>query len=90
MERKQLKIQPIYSLFKTELKALQKYINKNKAKKYIRKSISSTRYLILFILKPDGKLRLYIDYRRLNEITVKNRYTLSLIHEMQNRIKGVK
>jgi hypothetical protein len=28
-----------------------------------------------------------VDYRRLNEITVKNRYTLSLIHEMQDRIR---
>jgi hypothetical protein len=73
-----------------ELKALRKYINKNKAKKYIRESISPARYLILFILKSDGKLRLYVDYRRFNEITVKNRYTLPLIHKMQDRIKGAK
>jgi hypothetical protein len=31
-----------------------------------------------------------VDYRQLNTIIVKNRYTLSLIHEMQNRIKGFK
>jgi hypothetical protein len=31
-----------------------------------------------------------VDYRQFNAITVKNRYTLSLIHEMQNRIKGSK
>jgi hypothetical protein len=35
-------------------------------------------------------LRLYIDYRRLNEITVKNRYILPFIHKMQDRIKRVK
>jgi hypothetical protein len=31
-----------------------------------------------------------VDYRQLNAIIVKNRYTLSLIHEMQDRIKGSK
>jgi hypothetical protein len=35
-------------------------------------------------------LRLYIDYRQFNEITVKNRYILPLIYEMQDRIKRVK
>jgi hypothetical protein len=72
------------------LEALRKYINKNKVKEYIRESISLARYPILFILKSDGKLRFYVDYRRFNEITVKNRYTLSFIHEMQDRIKEIK
>jgi hypothetical protein len=31
-----------------------------------------------------------VDYRQLNAITVKNRYILFLIHEMQDRIKGFK
>jgi hypothetical protein len=31
-----------------------------------------------------------IDYRQFNTIIIKNRYILSLIHEMQNRIKGFK
>jgi hypothetical protein len=31
-----------------------------------------------------------VDYRQLNAITVKNRYTLSLIHKMQDRIKEAK
>jgi hypothetical protein len=44
----------------------------------------------LFIPKSDGKLRLYIDYRRFNEITVKNRYTLFFIYKMQDRIKRAK
>jgi hypothetical protein len=33
---------------------------------------------------------MYVNYRQLNAITVKNRYTLSLIYEMQDRIKGSK
>jgi hypothetical protein len=33
---------------------------------------------------------MYIDYQQFNAITIKNRYTLSLIHEMQDKIKGSK
>jgi hypothetical protein len=33
---------------------------------------------------------MYVDYRQLNAITVKNRYTLSLIHKMQDKIKKSK
>jgi DNA-binding MurR/RpiR family transcriptional regulator len=63
IKKKQLKVQLIYSLSRTELEALREYINKNKVKKYIRESTSPARYLILFILKSNGKLRLYVDYR---------------------------
>jgi hypothetical protein len=72
------------------LEVLKEYINKNKAKEYIREFISLARYSILFVLKPDGKLRFYVDYRRFNEITVKNRYILFLIYKIQDRIKGAK
>ena len=34
---------------------------------------------ILFIPKPDGTLHLYVDYRGLNILTIKNRYPLLLI-----------
>jgi uncharacterized protein YutD len=42
------------------------------------------------MLKLGGKLRLYMDYRRLNEITIKNRYILPLILELYDRIRGAK
>jgi hypothetical protein len=38
--------------------------------------------------KKDGSLRLYIDYRLLNNITVKNSYPLLLISEFQDRLQG--
>jgi hypothetical protein len=69
---------------------LRKYINKNLKKGYIRFSTSPVRYPVLFVPKLNGKLRMYIDYRQFNAITIKNRYTLSLIHEMQDRIKKSK
>jgi hypothetical protein len=86
MKGKEPKHQLIYPLLNKELEVLREYIEINKRKGYIRESILPARYPILFIFKVNGKLRLCVDYRRLNKITVKNRYILFLIHEMQNRI----
>jgi hypothetical protein len=46
--------------------------------------------MLLFFLIPkiNGILRLYIDYRALNKITIKNRYPLSFINEIINRLAG--
>jgi hypothetical protein len=90
VEEKFPKAQPIYSLSEKELVALREYIETNLAKGYIRPSKSPARYPILFVPKKDGKLRMCVDYRRLNEITVKNRYTLPLIQELQDRVKGAR
>jgi hypothetical protein len=42
------------------------------------------------VKKPDGSLRLCIDYRGLNEITIKDRYPLPLIHETLMRLEKAK
>ena len=42
----------------------------------------------MFVPKKGGKLRIVIDYRRLNAITIKNRYPLPNIEEMKNRLTG--
>jgi Reverse transcriptase (RNA-dependent DNA polymerase) len=44
----------------------------------------------MFVPKKDGTLRLYVDYWALNRITVKNRYPLSLIGELIDRLLGAK
>ena len=79
---------PIYPLSEKELAELQKYLDKNLKKGFIRKSQSSAGYPILFIPKKDGSLRLCVDYRKLNDITVKNRYPLPNISELQDRLSG--
>lgn len=43
---------------------------------------------VLFIPKKDGKLRMCIDYRRLNDITVKDRYPIPNIDDLLHRLKG--
>jgi len=50
--------------------------------KQIRPSQLLAGYLILFVLKKNGKLRLYINYKQLNSITKKDRYPLPLISKI--------
>jgi hypothetical protein len=76
----------IYLLLAKELKVLKKYLDENLRKGYIRPSTFPAGYSLLFIPKKNGKLRLYIDYRLLNNIIVKNRYLLPRIDELLNRL----
>jgi len=59
-------------------------------KGWIRPSKSLAGVLILFVLKLDGTIRLYIDYRGLNKVTIKNRYLLLLVSEMLDRLSRAK
>jgi len=45
---------------------------------------------ILFVLKPDGSVRLCIDYRNLNKLTILNKYPLPLMDELRDRVAGAK
>jgi transposase InsO family protein len=81
---------PIYSLSEKELKVLREYLDENQKKGFIRPSTSPAGYPIIFVPKKDGKLRLCVDYRQLNSITIKNRYALPLISELHDRIRGAK
>ena len=44
----------------------------------------------MFILKKNNKLRLVIDYKQLNEITVKDKTLLLFITEIKNRLYKIK
>ena len=43
---------------------------------------------MLFVKKKDGTLRLCIDYRQLNKLTVKNKYLLPRIDDLFDQLKG--
>jgi hypothetical protein len=49
-------------MLRKELKVLKEYINVNEAKRYIKKLTALIRSLVLFILKKDSSLQLYINY----------------------------
>ena len=51
---------------------LKEFIKENLKKGYIQPLQLLVGYLVLFILKKNGKLRMYINYRQLNSITKKN------------------
>eukprot|EP00253_Pinus_taeda_P031631 PITA_31631 len=57
-------------------------------KKYIRPSVSPRGAPILFVRKKDGTLRMCIDYRQPNKLTVKNKYPLPHIDELFDQVKG--
>ena len=44
---------------------------------------------MLFVKEKDGTLRLCVDYRQLNKMTVKNKYPLPRIDELFNQLRGV-
>jgi hypothetical protein len=77
-------------LFADELRILRIYIEKNLEKEFITLFIFCVAILILFIKKKDDELKLYVDYRELNEITIKNRCSLFLIEEVMNRLVEIK
>ncbi|MBN8105815.1 hypothetical protein, partial [Vibrio vulnificus] len=57
-----------------ELKELKKQLEELLEKGYIRPSISPWGAPVLFVKKKDGSMRLCIDYRQLNRVTIKNKY----------------
>jgi hypothetical protein len=69
------------------LEALRKWLDENLAKGFIRTSSSPAGAPILFVKKGDGSLRLCVDYRGLNEGTIKNWYPLPLLHKTLLRLQ---
>lgn len=80
----------IYGLALNELEVLKDYVEENLRKGFIRHSKSPAGAPVMFVKKKDGSLRLCVDYRGLNAITVKNRYPLPLPNEIRDRIQGAK
>ena len=89
-EGKQPPFGPIYSLGPVELETLKTYIETNLANGFIRPSKSSAGASILFDRKPDKSLRLCVDYRDFNNITIKNRYPIPLIGEIFDQLGRAK
>lgn len=82
--------QPLYSLSKGELALLREYLEEYLARGWIRHSKSPAGAPILFAKKKDGSMRLCVDYRGLNAITIKNRHPLPLITESLDRLAQAK
>jgi hypothetical protein len=85
-----LPYQPLYNLSRTELELLREYLEEYVARGWIRRLKSLAGALILFAKKKDGSIRLCVDYRGLNKVTIKNCHPLPLIMESLDRLSQAK
>ena len=77
-----------YIMAPLELKELKLQLQELLEKGFIRPSVSPWGALVLFVKKKDDTLRLCIDYRQLNKLTVKNKYPLPRIDDLFDQSKG--
>src|SRR5215467_14677157 len=71
-----------------ELEELKKQLQDLLDKGLIRPSVSPWGAPVLFVKKKDGSLRLCIDYRELNKVTIKNKYPLPRIDDLLDQLSG--
>ncbi|GJT73296.1 putative nucleotidyltransferase, ribonuclease H [Tanacetum coccineum] len=77
-----------YRLALSEMKELADQLQELSDKGFIRPSSSPWGAPVLFVKKKDGSLRMCIDYRELNKLTVKNRYPLPRIDDLFDQLQG--
>jgi hypothetical protein len=83
---------PIYkTLFRMttpELAELKEHIKELLEKEFIRPSSSPWGAPVIFVPKKDGTQRLCVDYHALNEVTIKNKYSLPRIDDLLDQLHG--
>ena len=81
---------PLRNQSQDELRVIRKYLKDSLSKNWIRASRSPAAAPVLLVKKPGGGIRFCVDYRGLNDITVKNWYPLPLIRETLDRLSQAK
>jgi hypothetical protein len=79
-----------YRMASLELKELKEQLQELLDKGFIRPSISPWGAPVLFVKKKDGSMRMCIDYRQLNKVTIKNRYPLPRIDDLLDQLQGAR
>ena len=77
-----------YRMAPVEMKELASQLQELLEKGVIRPSVSQWGAPVLFVKKKDGSMRLCIDYRELNKLTIKNKYPLPRIDDLFDQLKG--
>jgi hypothetical protein len=77
-----------YRMSTPELVELKLQLKEMMDKGYIRPSVSPWGAPVLFVKKTDGTLRLCIDYRQLNKVTINNKYPLPRIDDLFDQLGG--
>jgi len=81
---------PTYRMSPVELDELKKQLQDLTEHGFIQPSKSPFGAPVLFVKKKDGSMRMCIDYRALNKITIKNKYPLPRVDELLDRLHGAK
>jgi hypothetical protein len=79
-----------YRMSTPKIKELHMHIEDILKKGYIHPSVSPWGALVLFVKKKDGTLRLCIDFRQLNKVTIKNKYHFPRIDYLFDQLKCAK
>nr|KYP33810.1 Transposon Ty3-I Gag-Pol polyprotein [Cajanus cajan] len=77
-----------YRMSPKELVELKKQIEELQGKQFIRPSVSPWGAPVLLVKKKDGSMRLCVDYRQLNKVTIKNKYPLPRIDDLMDQLVG--
>nr|GEW32925.1 putative reverse transcriptase domain, aspartic peptidase domain protein [Tanacetum cinerariifolium] len=77
-----------YRMARVELKELKDQLQELLERGFIRPSVSPWGAPVLFVKMKDGSMRLCIDYRELNKITIRNRYPLLRIDDLFDQLQG--
>ena len=77
-----------YRMAPTELKKLMIQLQELLDKGFIRPSVSTWGAPVLFVKNKDGTLRMCIDYRQINNVTMKNKYPFPRIEDLFDQFKG--
>ena len=77
-----------YCMAPIELKELKTQLQELLDKGFVRPSVSPWDAPILFVKKKDGTLRMCIDYRKINKVTIKKKYPFSRIEYLFDHLKG--
>ena len=80
----------LYAMSPSEQGELDKFLDENLKSGRIRSSKSPMASPVFFVKKKDGSLRFVQDYRKLNSITIRNRYPLPLFPDIMSRVNGAK
>ncbi|GJS92017.1 putative reverse transcriptase domain-containing protein [Tanacetum coccineum] len=79
-----------YKMAPVELKKLKDKLQELLKRGFIRPSVSSWGAPVLFVKKKDSSIRLCVNYKELNHITVRNKYPLPRIDDLFDQLQGVK
>ena len=79
---------PPYRMAPAELRELKAQLQELLSKGFIRPSVSPLGAPVLFVKKKDGSFRMCINYRKLNKVTIKNKYPIPRIDDLFDQLQG--